>query len=86
MPPHGRGDDSMVLFIFACLLYPPAINEAEFYAGFVGVLLILLIYSVDVMIRSPASRSFAAHSPGFAIVLAADVFYGCRRNERRRAG
>jgi hypothetical protein len=72
----GGVTTALVLFIFACLLYPPAIkNKAQFYAGFVGVLLILLIYSVDVMIRSAGFQVFGGALTGLLQLFSLLMFF-----------
>ena len=51
---------ALTLFIFACLVFPTTIkNRTQFYAGFFCVVLILLLYSLDVMIRQPGFQVFA---------------------------
>ena len=75
--PHlGGVTTALVLFVFACLLYPSAIkNKAQFYAGFTGVLLILLIYSLDVMIRSAGFQVFGGALTGLLQLFSLVMFF-----------
>jgi hypothetical protein len=75
--PHlGGVTTALVLFVFACLLYPAAIkNKAQFYAGFTGVLLILLVYSLDVMIRSPGFQVFGGALTGLLQLFSLVMFF-----------
>jgi len=62
---------AIVVFIFACLLYPTAVkNRTQFYAAFVAVVLILLLFTLDVMIRSPGFQVFAGAVTGLLQLFA----------------
>jgi hypothetical protein len=75
--PHlGGVTTALVLFIFAALLHPKAIkNKAQFYAGFGAVLVILLVYSVDVMIRRPGFQVFGGALTGLLQLFALVMFF-----------
>ncbi len=65
---------ALVVFIFAALLYPKAIkNKTQFYAAFVAVVFIILVFSLDVMIRSPGFQVFGGAVTGllqlFALIM-----------------
>ena len=62
---------ALVLFIFACLLYPQAVkNRTQFYAAFAAVVLILFMFSLDVMIRTPGFQVFAGAVTGLLQIFA----------------
>lgn len=76
VPQIGGITTALVLFIFACLLYPKTIkNRTQFYAGFFCVLLILLLYSLDVMIRQPGFQVFAGAITGLLQLFALVMFF-----------
>ncbi len=67
---------ALVLFIFAALLYPSVIkNRTQFYAGFACVLLILLIFSLDVMIRQPGFQVMSGAITGLLQLFALVMFF-----------
>ncbi|HEX8525187.1 MAG TPA: hypothetical protein VF669_23250 [Tepidisphaeraceae bacterium] len=76
VPHMGGVTTALVLFIFAALLYPSAIkNRTQFYAGFTGVVLILLLYSLDVMIRTTGFQVFSGAITGLLQVFALLMFF-----------
>ena len=43
---------AIVLFIFACVLYPKLVkNKTQFYAAFAAILLVIVLHSLGVMLR-----------------------------------
>lgn len=67
---------ALVLFVLGCLLYPSAIrNRTQFYAGFVAVLLIVLLFSLDVMIRQPGFQVFCGAVTGLLQLFALLMFF-----------
>jgi hypothetical protein len=67
---------ALVLFIFAALLYPNVIkNRTQFYAGFACVLLILLLFSLDVMIRQPGFQVMTGAVTGLLQLFALIMFF-----------
>jgi hypothetical protein len=62
---------ALVLFIFVCVLYPSLVkNKTQFYAAFFAVLLMILLYSLDVMIRSSGFHIFAGAVTGLLQIAA----------------
>ena len=62
---------AIVAFIFVCVIYPSLVkNKTQFYAGFVAALLIILLHSLSVMIRSEGFLVFAGAMTGLLQVAA----------------
>jgi hypothetical protein len=62
---------ALVLFIFVCVHYPSLVkNKTQFYAAFFAVLLMILLYSLDVMIRSSGFHIFAGAVTGLLQIAA----------------
>jgi hypothetical protein len=76
IPHMGGVTTALVLFIFAALLYPKTIkNRTQFYAGFACVLLILLLNSLDVMIRTSGFQVFSGAVTGLLQLFALIMFF-----------
>ncbi len=76
IPQLGGVTTALVLFALACLLYPAAIkNRAQFYAGFVAVLVMVFLFSLDVMIRQPGFQVFSGAVTGLLQLFALVMFF-----------
>jgi hypothetical protein len=76
VPSMGGITTALVVFIFACLLYPKTIkNRTQFYAGFACVLLILLLNSLDVMIRQAGFQVFSGAVTGLLQLFGLIMFF-----------
>ena len=65
---------AIVAFVFVCVIYPKLVkNKPQFYAAFVGVLLIILLHSLSAMQKDSAGfQVFAGATTG--LLQAAAVF------------
>lgn len=76
VPQMGGVTTALTLFIFACLVFPQTIkNRTQFYAGFACVVLILLLYSLDVMIRTSGFQVFSGAITGLLQLFALIMFF-----------
>jgi hypothetical protein len=63
---------AIVLFIFACVLYPKLVrNKTQFYAAFAAILLVIVLHSLGVMLRNAVGfQVFAGAATGLLQVAA----------------
>src|SRR2546422_10578256 len=70
---------AIVLFIFACVAYPTLVkNRTQFYAAFVSVLAIILLFSLALMLKDSAGfQVMAGVFSGPLHVLALIMLFLC---------
>lgn len=70
---------AIVAFVFACVIFPTLVkNKTQFYAAFMMVMVVILLHSLSIMIRTPGFQVFAGALTGLlqigAVVM---LFLGC---------
>src|SRR5437870_602546 len=69
---------AIVLLIFAGVAWPSLIkNKTQFYVAFAALLLIILLFTLDVMIRTPGFQVFAGVLTGLLQLLAILMLFLC---------